>query len=95
MNKQISAVSLVALVLLASLIVATTYWQAWDAPSLAAKQDNAIQRVAQFRIKRGLIYAGQTVLAKNVAKKSGSQTLYFRKYPTHGFASQTVGYSTQ
>src|SRR5206468_8014607 len=45
----------------------------------------------------GLIYAsdGKTVLAKNVAKKSGSTTLYFRTYPTHGFASQTVGYSTQ
>jgi peptidoglycan glycosyltransferase len=97
MNKQISAVSLAALILLASLIVATTYWQAWDAPSLAAKQDNAIQRVAQFRIKRGLIYAsdGKTALAANVRRKQGGQTLYFRRYPTHGLASQTVGYSTQ
>ena len=50
-----------------SLIVATTYWQTWAAPGLAAKQDNAIQRVAQFRIRRGLIYAadGKTVLAAN------------------------------
>jgi peptidoglycan glycosyltransferase len=97
MNKQISAISLVALVLLASLIVATTYWQSWEAPSLAAKQDNAIQRVAQFRIRRGLIYAadGKTVLAANVRKKAGDQTLYFRRYPTNGLASQTVGYSTQ
>jgi penicillin-binding protein A len=97
MNKQISAVSLAALVLLASLIVATTYWQAWDAPSLAAKQDNAIQRVAQFRIKRGLIYAGdgKTAFAANVVRKGGGQTLYFRRYPTHGLASQTIGYSTQ
>jgi peptidoglycan glycosyltransferase len=97
MNKQISAVSLAALILLASLIVATTYWQAWDAPSLAAKQDNAIQRVAQFRIQRGLIYAsdGKTALAANVRRKQGGQTLYFRRYPTLGLASQTVGYSTQ
>ena len=65
MNQQISRVAMVALLLLASLIVATTYWQSWEAPTLAAKQDNAIQRVAQFRIKRGLIYAanGKTVLA--------------------------------
>ena len=28
-------------------------------------------------------------------KKTGGQTLYFRRYPTHGLASQTVGYSTQ
>jgi penicillin-binding protein A len=97
MNKQISRVAMVALLLLASLIVATTYWQSWEAPSLAAKQDNAIQRVAQFRIKRGLIYAsdGKTVLAANVAKKSATGTLYFRRYPTNGLASQVVGYSTQ
>jgi penicillin-binding protein A len=96
MNKQISRVAIAALLMLASLVVATTYWQSWAAPSLAAKQDNAIQRVAQFRIKRGLIYAsdGKTVLAANVPKKSGGQTLYYRRYPTHGLASQTIGYST-
>ena len=71
MNQQISRVAIVALLLLASLIVATTYWQTWAAPGLAARQDNAIQRVAQFEIKRGLIYAadGKTVLAKNVAQE--------------------------
>jgi peptidoglycan glycosyltransferase len=97
MNRQISRVALVALLLLAALIVATTYWQSWEAPTLAAKQDNAIQRVAQFRIKRGLIYAsnGKTLLAANTAKKSPGGTLYFRRYPTHGLASQVIGYSTQ
>jgi peptidoglycan glycosyltransferase len=96
MNAQISRISLAALILLAALIVATTYWQAWAAPSLAAKQDNAIERVAQFRIKRGLILAAnRTVLATNVRRHEGGQTLYFRHYPTHGLASQTIGYSTQ
>jgi penicillin-binding protein A len=96
MNRQISRLSLVALLLLASLIVATTYWQAWAAPGLAAKQDNQIQRVAQFRIKRGLILASNgLVLAANTRRKAGGETLYFRRYPTHGLASQTVGYSTQ
>ncbi len=97
MNAQISKISLVALLLLAALIGATTYWQAWAAPGLAAKQDNAIERVAQFRIKRGLILAanGNTVLATNVRRKRGGDTLYFRRYPTHGLASQTIGYSTQ
>lgn len=97
MNRQISRVALLALLLLSALIVATTYWQVWASPGLAARQDNAIQRVAQFRIRRGLIYAsdGKTVLAANTAKAEGGQTLYFRRYPTHGFASQAVGYSTQ
>src|SRR5213078_3821075 len=57
MNKQISRVAVVSLLLLAALIVATTYWQVWAAPGLSARQDNAIQLVAQFRIRRGLIYA--------------------------------------
>ncbi|HVU78492.1 MAG TPA: penicillin-binding transpeptidase domain-containing protein [Gaiellaceae bacterium] len=97
MNRQISRVAIVALLLLAALVVATTYWQSWQAPSLAAKQDNAIQRVAQFTIRRGLIYAsdGKTVFAANTAKKEGGQTLYLRRYPTNGLASQTIGYSTQ
>ena len=87
MNKQISRIAVVALLLMAALIVATTYWQTWATGGLAARQDNAIQRVAQFKIKRGLIYAadGKTVLAANVRKKTrDGQTLYFRRYPTHG-----------
>jgi peptidoglycan glycosyltransferase len=97
MNKQISRIAIVALLLLAALIVATTYWQTWAPASLKAKQDNAIQRVAQFRIDRGKIYAsdGKTVLATNVRRRGGGQTLYFRTYPTHGLASQVIGYSTQ
>ena len=97
MNRQISRVALFSLLLLAALVVATTYWQTWASGGLAARQDNEIQRVAQFEIKRGLIYAsdGHTLLASNVRRKAGDQTLYFRAYPTHGFASQTVGYSTQ
>jgi peptidoglycan glycosyltransferase len=96
-NKQISRVAVCSLILLAALIVATTYWQTWASAGLADRQDNAIQRVAEFKIRRGLIYAtdSRTVLAKNVVKKRGGQTLYFRTYPTHGFASQVVGYSTQ
>ena len=97
MNRQISTVALGSLVLLAALIVATTYWQAWAAPGLSAREDNAIQRVAQFEVKRGLIFAsdGKTILAANVRRKIGGQTLYFRTYPTNGFASQTIGYSTE
>ena len=91
MNRQISAVALATLVMLAVLIVATTYWQTWASAGLAARQDNAIQRVAQFQIRSGLIYAadGKTLLAGRVRvkSKSGGQTLYFRRYPTPGFAS--------
>src|SRR4051812_8065282 len=97
MNRQISRIAFASLIMLGSLIVATTYWQTWASGGLAARQDNAIQRVAQFEIERGKIFAanGKTVLATNIRVKRGGQTLYFRTYPTHGFASQAIGYSTQ
>jgi predicted neuraminidase len=52
-NRQISKLAVASLVLVISLIVGTTYWQAWAAPSLADRRDNAIKVVAQFTIKRG------------------------------------------
>ena len=96
-NRQITRLAVVGLVLLAALVVGTTYWQAWAASGLADRQDNSIQRVAEFSVKRGKIYAagGRTVLADNVRRKVDGQTLYFRKYPQRGLAAHTVGYSTQ
>jgi peptidoglycan glycosyltransferase len=96
MNRQILRLTMAALILMTSLIVATTYWQTWAAPGLADRQDNSIQRVAQFKIKRGLIYAsdGKTVLAANKARKVSGNTLWYRTYPTHGLAAHVVGYST-
>jgi peptidoglycan glycosyltransferase len=95
-NRQITKLAVAAVILLAALIVGTTYWQTWASASLAEKQDNAIQRVAQFRIKRGIIRAADgTVLAANVRRKVAGQTLYFRTYPTRGLFAQLIGYSTQ
>jgi penicillin-binding protein A len=96
-NRQVSHVGVAALVLLAALIIGTTYWQTWANAGLANRQDNDIRLVAQFSINRGKIYAsdGKTVLARNVQRKSGGQTLYFRRYPTGPLFSDIVGYSTQ
>ena len=97
MNAQISRLALAGLALIVALIVGTTYWQAWASAGLADRQDNAIQRVAQFTIKRGKIYAGdgRTLLATNVRKRVDGRTLYFRRYPHGTLAPQVVGYSTQ
>jgi penicillin-binding protein A len=96
-NKQVSQIGVVSLILLAALIVGTTYWQTWANAGLAERQDNDIRLVADFKIKRGKIYAadGRTLLATNVTKKSGGQTLYLRRYPTGSLFSDVVGYSTQ
>jgi peptidoglycan glycosyltransferase len=95
-NSRIVAVSVVALVLLASLVVATTYWQTWAVAGLEDRQDNAIQRVAQFTVRRGLIYAadGRLLAARRAVHVKG-QTYYFRRYPAGDLAAQVVGYSTQ
>ena len=96
MNNQLNRLALVAVIMLTALIVATTYWQSWAAGSLAAKQDNAIELVSQFEVARGLILAanGNTVLAADRKVKRNGQTFYFRRYPSHGLAAQTIGYST-
>jgi peptidoglycan glycosyltransferase len=96
MNRQIARLALVGLGLVAALIVATTYWQTWATAGLADRQDNEIQRVAQFSIKRGLIRAADgMILATNRRKRVAGQTLYLRRYPQRGLFAHVVGYSTQ
>ncbi|HXH89852.1 MAG TPA: penicillin-binding transpeptidase domain-containing protein [Gaiellaceae bacterium] len=96
MNDQIRKLALVATTLIVVLVVATTYWQSWAAGDLADRQDNQIQRVAQFTIKRGEISgtAGRP-LARNREERVGGQTLFFRRYPQGGLSAHVVGYSTQ
>ena len=83
MNAQISRLALIGLALIVALILGTTYWQAWASGGLADRQDNAIQRVAQFTIERGKIYAGDghTLLATNIRKRVDGRTLYFSDTP--------------
>ena len=81
MNRQITRLALAGVGLIVALVVATTYWQAWAAGDLADRQDNQIERVAQFTIKRGEIKTQGALLARNDAKKVGGRTLYFRDYP--------------
>ncbi len=94
MNRQILRLSGVSMILLATLIVASTYWQTWARADLAAKQDNAIQRVAQFSIRRGEITAGGRLLAGNTRKFVDGRALYFRRYPLGRLTAHVVGYST-
>ena len=74
MNPQLARVGRVAMGLIVVLIAATTYWQTWARPGLAARQDNEIQRVAEFEVKRGLILAPGRILARNRAEKRGGKT---------------------
>ncbi|HSL63268.1 MAG TPA: penicillin-binding protein 2 [Gaiellaceae bacterium] len=97
MNRQITRLAVAGVVLMAALIVATTYWQAWAAPGLQDRQDNAIERVAQFQIDRGAItnFRGRVPLAENVQRKVKGNTFYFRRYPQGALTAHVVGYATQ
>jgi penicillin-binding protein A len=74
----------------------TTYWQTWAAAGLADRQDNAIRRVAEFSVDRGLIFSWQPRkrLARNVERNVERRTLYFRRYPQGELTAHLVGYST-
>jgi penicillin-binding protein A len=93
-NRQITRLAVAGVALMIALVVATTYWQTWAAPGLADRQDNAIERVAQFTIKRGLITDNGVVLARNRERKVSGRTLYFRRYPQGKLTAHIVGYST-
>jgi peptidoglycan glycosyltransferase len=94
-NRQITRLAVTGMTLIVTLVVATTYWQAWAAGDLADRQDNQIERVAQFTIKRGEVKTKAAVLARSVPQKVAGRTLWFREYPRRGLAAHVVGYSTQ
>ena len=96
MNRQLRRLALVTVLMLVVLVGATTYWQAWAAGGLQDRQDNAIERVIQFTIQRGLIVpeSGKVTFAANRKVRVKGETFFFRRYPTLGLAAQTIGYST-
>jgi peptidoglycan glycosyltransferase len=94
-NKQLLHVSVVALLLLAVLIVSTTYWQTWAVGDLANRRDNSVQLVARLTVDRGKIHAADgTVLATNRVHRKRGLTTYTRRYPANDLAPQVIGYST-
>jgi peptidoglycan glycosyltransferase len=94
-NKQLLHISVAALVLLAVLIVSTTYWQTWAVGDLADRQGNAIQLVARLTVDRGKILAADgTVLANNRKTHKHGLTIYTRHYPQNDLAPQVIGYAT-
>ncbi len=94
MNKQLRHVCVTALVLLAALIVSTTYWQTWAVGSLANRQGNATELVARQTVDRGKILAVGSLLATNRRHRKHNITVFTRHYPQNDLAPQVVGYAT-
>ena len=95
MNRQLLHVSVAALVLLAALIVSTTYWQTWAVGDLADRQDNSIQLISRLTVDRGKILAGGRVLATNRRHRKHGLTIFTRRYPSGVLAPQLLGYATE
>ena len=95
MNAQVRHVAVVAAVLIAVLIGATTYWQSWARGGLANRQGNAVQQVAQLQVDRGEIRAANGMrLAWSVPHRANGVKTYSRRYISNGAFSQVLGYAT-
>ena len=70
-NKQITRLAVVALVLLAALIVGDDVLADVGDAGLADRQDNALERVAQFTVNRGKIYAADGRRARDERAEEG------------------------
>src|SRR5262249_41280824 len=94
-NKQLLHISVFALVLLAALIVSTTYWQTWAVGSLADRKDNETALISRLTVDRGKILAADgTVLANNRRTHRHGLTTFTRHYPQNDLASTVTGYAT-
>jgi penicillin-binding protein A len=91
MNTQITKLFVVIVVLFGVLIYFTSRWTVFSATALNNNGLNARPAIAELKIKRGKILAGDgKVLARSV--KAGHGT-FGRTYPTGTLFSQAVGYS--
>ena len=91
MNRQITRVFGLIVVLFALLIVWTTRWTVLDAKSLRNNPLNDRTLVQELRIKRGRIVADDgTVLARSIPQPGGT---WSRFYPTRYEFAQVIGYS--
>jgi penicillin-binding protein A len=77
-----------------TLVGMLAYWQVYARESLANNPQNGLQTQRSIQTPRGLILAGddETVLAKSVGRKTGSDTVYDRVYPQGEAFSNVVGY---
>jgi peptidoglycan glycosyltransferase len=91
-NKSISKLYIVVILLFALLIVWTSRWTVFDSSALANNKLNQLSYFATIKVKRGEILArdGKTVLAKSVSAGGGT---WKRTYPQGSLFAQTIGYA--
>jgi peptidoglycan glycosyltransferase len=95
LNRQISQLFGLAVILFTLLIVFTSRWTVFEAQSLEDETANRRPLIEEQQVPRGLIYArdGQTLLARNRAIGRGQNRIFSRVYPTGALFGHPVGYS--
>jgi penicillin-binding protein A len=94
LNRQITQLFGIVLVLFTLLVVFTSRWTVFEAKSLQNETANRRPLLEQLQIPRGLIFADDgTVLARNIRSGHGPTLRYSRTYPTDNLFSHVVGYS--
>jgi len=94
LNRQITQLFGVVLVLFTLLVVFTSRWTVFEAKSLQNQTANRRPLLEQLQIPRGFIYADDgTKLAVDTKSGKGPTLRYGRRYPTNNLFSHTVGYS--
>jgi peptidoglycan glycosyltransferase len=93
-NRQIIKLFGLLVVLFGVLVGFTSYWSVFEAQALKEKNANKRPLLEQQQIERGRILAdGGTVIARSVAKGSGDNLRYVRRYPEGSLYGHPIGYS--
>jgi peptidoglycan glycosyltransferase len=93
-NRQIVKLFALTVVLFAVLVGFTSYWSVFEAQALKEKDANKRPLLEQQQIERGRILTDDgTVIARSVAKGSGDNLRYVRRYPEGSLYGHPIGYS--
>ena len=94
MNRQITHLFGLVVVLFAVLVAFTSRWTVWEAGDLEANAANRRGLLEEQRVPRGLILARDgTVLARSRGRGNRETRRYERFYPQEGLFAHAVGYS--
>lgn len=94
MNRQIVKLFAFVVALFAVLVGFTSWWSVFDAEALKEKDANKRPLLEQQQIPRGRILTEDgVVIAKSVAKGTGDEKRYVRRYPEGSLYGHPTGYS--
>ena len=95
MNRQISHLFVLFVLLFSALVVASSWWSVLEADDLEQNTANRRPLLEEQRIPRGIIFArdGRTRLAESRPVGSGGTRRYVRFYPEGSLFAHAIGYS--